>query len=158
MKNIGIEIKWGVIFSVVLLLWMWLEKSFGLHDQYIDKHAIYSNLFAIVAILMIILALLDKRKNHYNNKMSWLNGFKSGLIVSIVVTLLTPLTQYITSTLISPEYFPNIIEFSVKSGNMTPEEAENYFNLRNYILLSTVWAFGMGAITSAIVAFFVKRK
>lgn len=158
MKNIGIEIKWGIIFSVVLLLWMWLENSLGLHDQYIEKHATFSAYFSIVATLMIVLALLDKRKNFHKGKMTWLQGFLAGLKVSIVVTLLTPLTQYITSTVIAPEYFPNIIDFSVQAGKMTLEEAQQYFNLKQYILLSTVWALGMGAVTSAVVAIFVKRK
>lgn len=158
MKNIGIEIKWGIIFSLVILLWSWLEKSLGLHSQYIEKHATFSGLFSIVAILIIVLALLDKRKNFYKGKMTWFQGFISGLIISIVVTLFTPLTQYIISTIITPEYFPNIIEFSVQSGKLSLEEAQQYFNLKHYIFLSSVGALGMGVLTSAVVAIFVKRK
>lgn len=158
MKKYAIEIKWGVIFAVVTLLWMMLEKAFGLHDVYIEKHQTYSYLFSILATLMIVLALLDKRKNFYHGKMTWLQGFMTGLRLSIVVMILTPLTQYITSTIITPDYFNNVIEFTVDSGKMSREKAIGYFNLKNYIILSTVWAIVMGAITSAVVAIFVRKK
>lgn len=158
MKKIAIEIKWGVIFAIVSLLWMMLEKALGWHDELIDKHMIYTNFFAIVAIAVYVVALLDKRKNYYNGKMTWLQGFLSGIWIAVVVAILAPLTQYITSTIITPEYFPNVIEASVELGMKTREEAEAYFTLKNYIMQSVIGALLMGAVTSAIVALFVKRK
>ena len=52
-KQFGIEIKWGIIFSFMTLLWMIMEKGVGLHDQYIDKQMIYTNLIAIPIILLL---------------------------------------------------------------------------------------------------------
>lgn len=158
MKKFGIEIKWGIIFSIILLLWMQMEKMLGWHDELIEKHAIYTNFFAVVAVIVYVVALLDKRKNYYHGKMTWLQGFLSGLLIAVVVAILSPLTQYITSTIITPEYFPNVIEASVGSGKMTQEQAENYFSLRNYMIQSAVGAIIMGAVTSAIVAIFVRKK
>jgi predicted neutral ceramidase superfamily lipid hydrolase len=158
MKNFGIEIKWGFIFSISLLLWMMLEKALGLHDELIEKHAIYTNFFSIVAIAVYVVALLDKRKNYYSGKMTWLQGFISGVAIAVVVAILSPLTQYITSTVITPEYFPNVIKASVELGKMTLEEAEKYFTLQNYIIQSTLGALIMGVITSAIVALFTRKK
>ncbi|MDX1761709.1 MAG: DUF4199 domain-containing protein [Christiangramia sp.] len=158
MKKFSIEIKWGIIFSVVSLLWMFLEKGLGWHDENISKHAIYTNLFAVVAIVLYILALLDKRKNFYNGKMTWSQGFVSGIVISIVVAVLSPLAQYITHKLITPDYFNNIIEYSVESGAMSRESAEEYFNLTSYILQSFFFALVVGVVTSAIVAYFVKRN
>ena len=60
MKNIKIEVKWALIFSIVGLLWMVLEKISGLHGRYIDYHLYLTNLFAIPAITMMVLALKDK--------------------------------------------------------------------------------------------------
>ena len=64
----------------------------------------------------------------------------------------------IISNIITPEYFPNIIEYSVGEGMMTLEEAENYFSLGSYIMQGSIGALIMGIITSAIVAFFIKKK
>lgn len=158
MKKFSIEIKWGVIFSVVSLLWMFLEKGLGWHDENIAQHAIYTNIFAIVAILLYVFALLDKRKNFYNGKMTWTQGFVSGIIISVVVAILSPLAQYITHEFITPDYFTNVIDYSVESGAMTREAAEEYFNLKSYIIQSFFFALVVGVVTSAIVAFFVRRK
>ncbi len=158
MKKYVIEIKWGILFSIAGLLWMVMEKALGWHDEHLEKQYIYTNFFAILAVAIYVIALLDKRKNFYEGKMNWLQGFISGMIISVVVTLLSPLTQYITSTIITPDYFSNVIKLSVELGKMTQEAAEAYFSLKNYIIQSTVWALGMGAVTSAIVALFVKKK
>ncbi len=157
MKKFAIEIKWGIIFTLIALLWMVLEKSAGLHDLFIAKHAIYTNFFAIPTIAVYVFALLDKRKNFYN-KLSWLDGFLCGLVISVIVTILSPLSQYITVTFITPEYFPNAIKYAVESGKMTQEDADKYFNLSSYIMQSALGGLLMGAITSAVVALFVRKK
>jgi hypothetical protein len=113
MKKIKIEIKWAIIFVVMTLIWMVLEKLVGLHDEHIDKHPIYTNFIAIPAIAIYVFALLDKRKNFYKGAMTYKQGFITGLIITAIVTVLSPLTQYITSTIITPEYFPNMINYSV---------------------------------------------
>ena len=66
MKKYSIEIKWAIIFAVTTLVWMFLEKLVGLHSEHIDKHSIYTNFIAIPAIIIYVLALLDKRKNFYS--------------------------------------------------------------------------------------------
>ncbi|MFD0779316.1 hypothetical protein ACFQZF_13425 [Flavobacterium myungsuense] len=60
MKKIAIEIKWGLLFSIATLVWMIIENVVGLHDKYISKHLIYTNLFAIIAIAIYFLALKEK--------------------------------------------------------------------------------------------------
>ncbi len=159
MKKIGIEIKWGLIFSIVAILWVALERLVGLHDVYISQHYIYTNLFAVVAILLYVLALRDKRDNYYHGVMSWKQGFIAGCIVSVVVAVLSPLATYITHVYVSPIYFPNIIEYSVQSGAYaTTEEAAEFFNMSSYMLQSALFALIVGVVTSAVVAAFVKRK
>jgi len=158
MGKYKIEIKWAFIFIGMMLLWMLLERLTGLHDQHIDKHMIYTNFVAIPSIIIYVFALLDKRKNFYNGKINYLQAFISGLVITFVVTVFTPLSQYITSTLITPDYFVNAIDYSVKNGMMTQEAAESYFNLSSYIKQSVIGAPIMGILTSAIVAIFVRKK
>ncbi|HOQ49762.1 MAG TPA: DUF4199 domain-containing protein, partial [Candidatus Kapabacteria bacterium] len=129
MNKIKIEIKWAVIFSIVALLWMVLEKLSGLHGKYIDYQMYLTNLFAIPAIITMVLALKEKKNRFYNGQMNYLQGLISGVILSIFIALLSPLTQRITSYVITPEYFPNVIKRSVELGYYKSiEEAESYFN------------------------------
>ena len=107
MKKYSIEIRWGIIFFLIGLLWMYFEKAMGWHDELIGKHETYTNFFAIIAILIYVFALLDKRKSYYGGKMTYKEGLISGLIISVVVALLTPFSQWITNTYITPDYFEN---------------------------------------------------
>lgn len=158
MKNLKIEIKWAIIFAVMQLLWMLLERLTGLHSEHIDKHAIFTNFIAIPAIAIYVFALLDKRKNFYQGKMTYKQGFLTGLFITLFVTLFSVATQYITSTIISPDYFSNMIQYAVSEGKMTREAAENTFNLKSYIIQAPIGAFVMGVLTSAIVAIFTRKK
>ncbi|RAI89991.1 DUF4199 domain-containing protein [Algoriphagus yeomjeoni] len=158
MKNIKIEIKWALIFVIMMLAWMALEKSLGYHDEKIADHPFFTNFVAIPSILIYVFALLDKKKNHYYGLMSYKQGFITGFIITIIVAIFSPLAQYITIEFITPEYFPNVINYAVSSGEMTQEAAEAYFNLKSYMIQSIIGALIMGTVTSAIVAIFVKSK
>ncbi len=158
MKKLKIEIKWALIFAAMGLLWMLGEKLAGLHDQHIDQHERYTMFFAIPAIAVYVFALLDKRKNYYKGTMTYMQGFISGLIISVIVTALSPLTQYVTSYIITPEFFSNAIKYVVEHGRMTQVEAESYFSMKNYIIQGLMWGMGMGIVTSAIVAIFTRKK
>jgi hypothetical protein len=118
MSRYKIELKWAIIFTLMMLLWMVMEKLAGLHDKHIDQHAIYTNFIAIPAIIVYVLTLLDKRKKFYGGFMTYGQGFISGLTITLIVTLFSPLTQYITSTIITPDYFTNTIEYVVHEGIM----------------------------------------
>ena len=90
--------------------------------------------------------------------MQWKHGFFFGLGIAVVVTILNPLSQWMISTLISPEYFPNAINFAVENGKLSQEEAEAYFNIKSYIIQGTIGGLVMGAVTSAILALFIQKK
>jgi hypothetical protein len=159
MKNFKIEIKWAIIFSLMVLLWMLLEKLSGLHSTYIDYHLYLTNLFAIPAIWVMVLALKDKKKNFYNGQMSYKQGLIFGIILSLIIALLSPLTQWITSYVITPEYFPNVIKRSVEIGfYKTTEEAQANFNYQNYAVQGAIGALLMGIITTAIAMIFIRAK
>lgn len=157
MKNIKIEFKWAVIFVVMQLIWIILEKSAGLYTVRISKHSLYSNFVAIPAIAIYVLALLDKRNYYYDGYMTYMQGLVSGLIITVIVTLLTPVVQYVVSAGIAPEFFPNMIEYSVNNGSMTKDAAESYFNMKSFILQGLMFTPVMGIITTLIVTLFIRK-
>ncbi len=157
--NYKIEIKWAFIFIGMTLLWMLLEKLSGLHSTYIDYHLYLTNLYAIPAILVYVFALIDKKKNFYEGQMTYMKGLVAGVIITLIVALFSPLTQWIISYVISPEYFPNVIKRSVEIGYYpTTEEAEAHFNFKNYAVQSVIGALVMGLVTTLIVMLFVRTK
>ena len=61
-QKLRIEIKWAVLFALMMLSWMLMEEIFGLHKKYINYQATVSMLVAIPAIAMYVFALFEKRK------------------------------------------------------------------------------------------------
>jgi len=158
MKKFKIEFKWAFIFVAMMLLWMLIEKLTGLHGEHIDQHKIFTNFVAIPAVIIYVLALMDKRENYFGGKINYKQAFTSGLIITAIITALSPFTQIITVEVISPDYFNNMIDYVVEQEMYSPGEARIYFNLKSYIL-QTLWATPiMGIITTAIVAIAIRRK
>lgn len=158
MKKIVIEFKWGIVFTITMLTWMLLEKTLGWHEAQIGDYQWLTLLFAPFAILMFLLALREKRRRAYGGKMTWLQGFVSGVILSGFIALLSPLAQYITHNYITPEYFNNVIEYSVTNDLMTRDKANAYFNINSYMWQGALGALGFGVVIAAIVAIFVRKK
>lgn len=159
MKKYKLELVWSLNFIIMMLLWMLLERLIGFHDVYIDKHAIFTNFILIPAIIVFYMALSQAKKQKYNNNMGYKQAFITGMVITIVVTLFAPITQWITSTIITPDYFNNVISYAVEKGYYgSQEEAAAYFNLKNYMIQAPVGALFLGTLISAVVAAFTKSK
>ncbi len=158
MGKYRIEIKWALIFTAMMLLWLGLERLVGLHGPHIDQHATYTNLVAIPSILIYIFALRDKREYYFGGSMTFGQGFLTGSITSLIIALLSPAAQYLAHTVITPDYFTNVANYAVESGQLSRSVAANYFTLGNYILQSAIGALVMGLVTSAVVAYFLRDK
>ncbi len=105
------------------------------------------------------MALKDKKKNFYNGQITYKQGLISGIILSILIALISPLTQWITSYVITPEYFPNVIKRSVEIGYYkTTEDAQANFNYKNYAIQGAIGALIMGIVTTAIAMIFIRTK
>lgn len=158
MKKIYIELKWAVIFTITLLTWMLFEKTVGWHEEPIANYQWLTLLFAPFAILMYLLEMREKRRRVYGGKMTWLQAFITGVILSVFIALLSPVTQYITHNFITPKYFNSVVEFSITNDLMTRTKANDFFNINSYMWQSALGALGLGIATAAIVAFFVRKK
>ncbi|HEX8563498.1 MAG TPA: DUF4199 domain-containing protein [Flavobacterium sp.] len=158
MGKFSIEIKWGILFAIAILAWAILERTLGFYSTSIGNYALYTNLFALVAIALYVLALREKSIKYYKGIMSWRQGFVSGVYLTVVITVLSPLCQIIIHKLIAPEFLPNMVEYKVQSGYLSRSAAVMYFNLESYIYQSSQFALSMGIVTAAAVAYFAKTK
>lgn len=157
MKNIKTEINWAVIYTLVTLIWIALERIVGLHSTHIDKHLLYTNIFMLPAILVYLLALRDKRKRDFNGNISFKQAFASGLRLTLVIAILSPVAQVISNSIISPQFFPNMITHVVQKGSMQFEDAVQYFSIKNYVIQGIFGSGVMGILTSAVCALLVRN-
>ncbi|MFM8394748.1 MAG: DUF4199 domain-containing protein [Acidobacteriota bacterium] len=152
-----VEIKWGLIFSIVSLIWVAGEYLIGLHDRYIANHAILTNLFFFPAVLMMYLAIREKRQA-LGGRIGFIEALLSGIGVSVIVALLSPAVQYIFSKWINPGFFEKMIEYAVSTGKLPLELARQHFNLKQYMLMSSMGAIGAGGMTSLVLAWLMRTR
>jgi Protein of unknown function (DUF4199) len=158
MKNYALELKWAINFSIASLLWMILEKTLGWHDQYLAKQMLYTNLFAFVAIAIFVFALLEKKKKDYKGIITWRQGFISGMILSFIIAVFSPLVNYITYTYITPGYFDKMINLIVSEKKQTIEQVTALYNMKSFIFQGISNGLSMGVTFGAIVAYFIQTK
>lgn len=158
MRKIYIELKWAVIFSIALLSWILFEKTMGWNKEQFEEFWWLTLLFAPFAILMYLLALREKRRRVFGGEMTWIQGFISGVIISVFAALLSPLTEYVAYNFFTPDYFNTIAESSVTNDLMARTKMNNLFNINNYRWQSAFGLFGFGVLNSVIAAFFVRKK
>ena len=149
-----IEIKWAVIFLIMSLLWVWVEKLYGLHGPKIEKHYLYTQLFIIPTILIYVFALREKRRKEFISGMNYRQGLITGLYVSAFITMLSPLIQLIIFEVITPGFFDSAIQYAASSGKFTQTGAESYYCLRNFILQSMTGSVVIGNTASIVIPFF----
>jgi hypothetical protein len=156
MKKFTIEFTWAVIFTLASMLWTVLEKSLGFHDEKIGSQVIFVWLFGIPAFIVYFFAIKDKRNNFYNGKANWQQLFLSGVVMSVFVALMSPLAQYISTTVISPDWIKNSIKHYVEVKKMPAENAKMLFSRNGLILQAISNGISVGVIISAVVALFLK--
>lgn len=152
-----LEIKWGLIFSLVSLIWVVGEYLVGLHDRYIAQHPILTNLFFFPAVLMMYLAIREKRRA-LGGKIGFIEALLSGIGVSVIVAILSPAVQYIFSRWVNPGFFDQMTAYAVASGKLPLELARKHFNLQQYMLMSSMGAIGAGGMTSLVLAFLMRTR
>jgi hypothetical protein len=157
MKSIALELKWALIFVAAGMAWTGLERLTGLHGTYIAWHAVVTNFFIVVAVLVYFLALRAKRAA-VGGTITFKKAFLSGLLITLFVTLLTPLWQYLSASVISPRYFEQVAAYTISQKQMTAAQAASYFSLKNYMIQSVIFAPVAGIITSLLAALIVSRK
>jgi hypothetical protein len=103
-------------------------------------------------------ALLDKRKNVYRGEMTQTNGFLTGLVLTLFISLLTPFLIRISLQYITPDFFIHLKENMITSKKMTANQAELFYNYKSYLLQTLFLNFSLGILCSAIFSFVLTTK
>ena len=118
------EIKWALIFAAMCLAWTLMERLAGLHSTRLAQQPFVGPLILIPAIVVYALALLDKRRTWFGGHMSYKQSVVSGCVLTAFIVALSPVNQALISLVITPEYFPNAIEYTVAHGIFSQDQAE----------------------------------
>ncbi|AXY78018.1 DUF4199 domain-containing protein [Paraflavitalea soli] len=153
-----IELKWGLIFSAVSLVWALIGKAFALDSDRIEYNQVFNTSILIPAVVVYWLAAIDKRNNFYGGHISFKKSFISGMMLTLFITLLGIVTTLIATKLISPQLFDNLIAYTTANNLMTRPEAINQFNLTTYVVTGILAGPVTGLVFSTLVSLIIPKK
>jgi len=157
MNKFKIEFKWAIYYTFLGIMWFQLEKYLGYHDKNIVNYTFFTNFIYIFIFILYLLFLLDKKKNFFKGNMSWQQGFLSGVILGIFAMILTPFAIYFSLKYVNPDFFKNMINYSISKG-MKLENAQAMFGTTAYMIFATFSTFSFGIIFAALASSIVKTK
>jgi len=150
--SIRIELRYAVLTSLLVLLWLITEFEIGLQDKYVSVHPYISLLAYLIPVVTYRMALREKIEEKYG-KLSFKQAFISGLLMTVFCSILAVPIQLGFHKLVNPDFFETMIMYSTEHSHYSLEQAAHYFNLQNYIIESVIGTFFVGAIISLILAF-----
>lgn len=153
MNKYSVELKWSLIYGIVYLLWMVLEKTLGFHTDKALKEPLFNLLFIPISFIIYLLALKDKKKNVFNDELEWKEGFASGIVLSFLVTVISTTVVYITFSFISSYFFETAINMSKNQ-----EIAQLNFNLPVFVKNNIFDKLSFGVVFTAIISYIIKSK
>jgi len=100
------ETKWAIIATVVLFIWMFIEKLAGL--QTAEKFGAWAIVDLIAKLVMwvviFLLFLREKRDGDFGGSMSWKQGFWSAAVMSLVFIPLGAMAVYLFLCCVNPNF------------------------------------------------------
>ncbi len=155
----AIEIRYALIVVLFTFLWWIFEYLLGVHDIYIRYNLVFSILGLSVIGAGTMLSIWSRREDRFTG-LSFSEAFKSGMIVTLIVVIFTPLVQFFFHTVINPEYLPNLIERSVnlayeygRSAHKARELGISLFTVANMMWIVPLGYLISGAAFSAVGAY-----
>jgi len=152
------ELKYAVIFVAASFLWNCLEFAVGLQGKHIDIHPYFVTTFFIVLTGLVYYLAITEKRGSLLGRITFLKAFVSGMLLTSFILILNPISLYIFSTFVNTDFYTAFIQHDVLTGKYSPQEANDYYNLKNFIVQGTIYRFIMGLVATIIVSLIVKKN
>ena len=152
------EIKYALIFVIISFVWNIIEFVAGLHSTYINIHPYFVTPFFIILTAAIYICALTAKRKELGGKITFGKAFITGMIITLFILILNPVFQYIYSEFINPNFYNAFIQYDVSTGKLTKQEAEDYYNFKNFIFRGSIYRFIMSLAATIIISIFLKKN
>ena len=147
------ETKWAIIASIVLFIWLYIEKILGLQTP--DKMSAWAVVDILASLLIFIVVYFmvtrEKREHDLRGVMSWNQGFWAAAIMTLIFIPISTLVVYIFATAVNPDFASALLDFA-KQGSIDLDPID-YF-LSSHLISAIIG----GLVFSALFAFINKRE
>jgi len=161
------EIKYGIITGLFICGWQLIEYSLGFHT---DKMHIgeYTTYFVIIIpFITLYMGIKEKRDRINGGHISIGHGIRTGLMISLIATIIMAVFLIVYYNLINPDFFEIGIAYQKEKlmvrGRTSEEIALEMGNLKsmfsfvNRFLFGTLGIVTSGFIISIAVSMFLKK-
>lgn len=162
------EIKFGIITGAGICLWILLEFLLGFHTIKMDIGECTTYFVVLVPLFTLYLGIKEKRDKRNKGQISINHGIKTGLMISLIATVIIASFLIIYFNYLNPEYAELGIAYQKKKmilrGKTSDEIAaemermKNMFGFLNQFLYGTIGAVGTGFLISVALSLFLKKK
>jgi uncharacterized membrane-anchored protein YitT (DUF2179 family) len=151
------EIKYGVLIGTTNFAWLLAEFFSGLHSVWVHYHPLITNFALIIPVLGLFLGIREKQYEELGGEINFKQCLMTGMSISCITTLIGMFSQIIYHQWINPDYFPFLIEYSVRRAEILGEDvslayfnALHYFNLPSYLIQVGIGGLLMGLFLSLL--------
>lgn len=152
-----LELRYALLISLGMLLWLALEAVLGFHDKYIAYHPYVTMLALAIPIVFSRMAVRDK-KEVQGGTISFKQALITGLVITVLAAILAVPVQLVFHYWINPHFFEDMINYAVVNGKSSAQQAAMFFNLTSYIIQSVVGTLIFGSVVALVVALLMRTK
>ncbi len=151
------ELKYSIFISAIILFFLAIEFYSGFQTKYIEYHPLVIN-FICIPLIAIAMRGMSEKKREFGGKLTYRRAFRSGMTIGIITAILSPIVVFLFIRFINPNFFADSIDFAVSTKKSTQRQAEDYFNLKNYLFKSAIGSLIIGLIISIVASIFLGKK
>jgi glycosyltransferase involved in cell wall biosynthesis len=163
------EIKSGIAISVAGFIWLLLEFYLGFHTIRIDYYPFFTWMSIVIPIIGLYWAIKAKRDRFYKGEITFIKAAKTGLIITAVSSIISPLLSWFYVSVVNPFYFSSMLSHSkkiIEELNLTSieektlkiNETYQYYNTSSYLLQTFSLVAISGIALSLIIAALIKKS
>ena len=161
------EVKYGIITGLVICLWQLSEFLLGFHTNKMNIGEFTTYFVVIIPFITIYIGIKEKRDKMYGGRISVRNGIRTGLMISLVATLIVAVYLIFYFNTINPDFLDLSIAYQKekllsrgKTGEQISLEMNRLkfmFSFVNQFLFGTLGLLTSGFIISFTLSLFLKK-
>ncbi|HWB63746.1 MAG TPA: DUF4199 domain-containing protein [Chitinophagales bacterium] len=149
-------IKFAVLNSLLLLIWLSGEYMLGFQDKFITAFPVL-NMASLIIPVVCVWLLLRQIKSENDGMLTYQRAFLSGLLFTIMSAVLVIPVRYIFSHYINPEYADNLLKSIIAvTGQQTGGKLQFSFSEGPFLLMEAIYTFSAGTFATLVFSFTMK--
>jgi len=162
------EIKYGIITGLIICFWQLSEFLLGFHTNKMNIGEYTTYFVVVIPIITIYMGIKEKRDKIYSGHISISRGIRTGLMISLVATLIVAVYLVFYFNSINPDFLELSIAYqkgkllsrgkTVEQISLEMNQLKFMFDFVNQFLFGTLGLLTSGFIISFALSLFLKKN